>query len=107
MKSYNVTSHVHSNTNVRNLDIENDRDFGNSVTQVREKNATQASKLNRVLSIFNQKKKELSRRLRLQNAKIKTFPAHVKQILNHYWRPFLLNRRRKALAMVLQIGILV
>lgn len=56
MKSYNVTSHVHSNTNVRNHDIENDRDFGNSVTQVREKNATQASKLNRVLSIFNQKK---------------------------------------------------
>lgn len=57
MKSYNVTSHVHSNTNVRNHDIENDRDFGNSVTQVREKNATQASKLNRVLSIFNQKKR--------------------------------------------------
>lgn len=99
MKSYNVTSHVHSNTNVRNLDIENDRDFGNSVTQVREKNATQASKLNRVLSIFNQKK-ELNQRLSLQNAKIKTFQTHVKQILNHYWRPFLQNRRRKALAMV-------
>ncbi|EGQ8138009.1 hypothetical protein OH966_004499 [Vibrio parahaemolyticus] len=56
MKSYNVNSHVHSNSNVRNLDVENDRDFGNSVTQVREKNATQASKLNRVLSIFYQKK---------------------------------------------------
>ncbi|EGQ7778686.1 TPA: hypothetical protein ACHCBX_002867 [Vibrio parahaemolyticus] len=56
MKSYNVTSHVHSNSNVRNLDIENDPDFGNSVTQVREKHATQASKLSRLVSIFNQKK---------------------------------------------------
>ncbi|EMN6297064.1 hypothetical protein WB514_004571 [Vibrio parahaemolyticus] len=61
MKSYNVTSHVHSNSNVRNLDIENDRDIGNSVTKVRENNATQASKLNRVLSIFNQKKGTESR----------------------------------------------
>ncbi|EGQ9306867.1 hypothetical protein F7U82_15370 [Vibrio parahaemolyticus] len=61
MKSYNVISHVHSNSDVRNLDIDSDCDFGNSVAQVREMNTTQYSKFNRVFSFFYQKKETESK----------------------------------------------